>query len=192
MNSQTNTTAEVEPIGAECLFLKSGLELIVAPKPRKTITKNQTTKTPKIKSCMLRVQEENLVNFNIEDDCAYLPLEIENKLEWEEDNFIKITALQKPFSFELFSQQLHAKSQNSLENQENSMLNHKFPTAICRVRFSKLIQPGHILLPLAIRLQCFIDLRTRILARFHETTIKTNFKPKKVTFSELRWFRHEY
>lgn len=116
-------------------------------------------------------------------------------LGWNFGCIVTITALQKPFSFELLDQQMRKSSshpETSINDLNNNKNVNKHRTSICQIEVSEKVEDNHIILPLQVRLQCLIEERTRTLVRYLYASPRKFKKiiPKKIQISEVRWIYH--
>ena len=186
----------VEPKGADCLRLNSNSEFIVTPKPRKKDNvedddADEEEEEWNHRSCLLRVQPGKLSLTDTQ--CAYMNSDTLKLLGWKSGNVVSVTAVQKPFSFELLDQQIRHSSQHHPESDKKATKAKKHRTVHCQIMESAKVQEQHIVLPLFARLQCLIEERTRVIVRYVFPSTKKLKKvlPTQIQLQEIRWFKAE-
>ena len=111
-------------------------------------------------------------------------------LRWKSGDIISVTALQKPFSFDLFDQKMR---QGGKKNDEKWLYSKTKRTTHCLLREHDGVAPLHVVLPLASQLYGLAEDRTRILLRFVNSASRLKkVAPKKVILQEIRWTPYLY
>lgn len=144
------------------------MELIVTPKPRKVSPDKKITEDSQpdsIRSCLLKVQPGRVSLKKENDLLGYIHPETLQALKWKPGNIISVTALQENFSFANVDKQMRQENSNQDNNIATKILK-KFKTVRLEIQESSVVSPLHIVLPIFARVECQIEERTRILARF--------------------------